>query len=99
MVTLTDRGRRAVDSFRERRNMIVNGALSQLSEEDREEAVLALAKIVKALEEYGAEKATQDRMAQLEDESRTADQSVMASNIISRARQGHGSGKMKIEWD
>jgi len=98
MVTLTDRGRRAVDKFRERRNTIISGALSHLGDEDRQLIALALAKIVTALEEYGAEKMAQEAIVQPHDESQTADHSVLASNI-SRAKQSHGGGKMKMEWD
>jgi MarR family transcriptional regulator, organic hydroperoxide resistance regulator len=97
MVTLTDRGRRAIDTFRERRNTIVSGALSHLGDEDRELVVLALAKMVKALEEYGAEEMVQETVARRDDETRTADHHVLASNI-SRAKQSHG-GKLKMEWD
>ena len=97
MVTLTDRGRRAVDTFRERRTTIINGALSHLGDEDRQYVVLALAKIVKALEEYGAEKMIEEAVVQRNDKSQTADYPGLASNI-SRAKQSQG-GKMKIEWD
>jgi DNA-binding MarR family transcriptional regulator len=99
IVMLTDSGRRAVDTFRERRNTIFGGALSHLDDEDRQPVVLALAKMVKALEEYGAERIVRETNALEGYESRTADQSVLASNIISRAKQRHGGGKMKIEWD
>ena len=98
MVTLTDRGRRAVDTFRERRNMIVSGALSNLGEEDKQLIALALTKIVTALEEYGSEERAQGSVAGRDNESRTADHHVLASNI-NRAKQGPGGGKMKIEWD
>jgi hypothetical protein len=41
---------------------------------------------------------TKEVVAGRDDESRTADHHVLASNI-SRAKQGPGGGKMKIEWD
>jgi DNA-binding MarR family transcriptional regulator len=98
IVSLTDRGRRAVDMFRERRNTIFDGALSCLDADDRQFIVLALAKMAKALEEYGAEKTVQKSAGKQVDKSRTADEFVQASNI-SRGRQGYGGRKMKIEWD
>jgi len=99
IVMLTDSGRRAVDTFRERRNTIFGGALSHLDDEDRQPVVLALAKMVKALEEYGAERMGRETDAPEGYETWTADQPVLASNIISPAKQRHGGGKMKIEWD
>jgi DNA-binding MarR family transcriptional regulator len=104
IVTLTDRGRRAVDTFRERRNTIFNGALSYLGDEDRQQVLWALSKIVKALEDYGAEKATHEeaikKVAALQGgETRTPDQSVLASNTISQTKPGYGRTKMKMEWD
>lgn len=99
MLALTDRGRRAVDTFRERRNTIFGGALSHLDDEDRPQIVSALAKMVKALEEYGAEKAIQEAIAHQGYESQTADQHVVASNNISQAKPGYARAKMKMEWD
>jgi DNA-binding MarR family transcriptional regulator len=99
IVMLTDSGRRAVDTFRERRNTIFCGALSHLDDEDRQAVVFGLAKMVKALEEYGAEKMGRETAAFEGRETRTAEKPVLASNNISRAKQGHGGGKMKIEWD
>jgi DNA-binding MarR family transcriptional regulator len=99
IMTLTERGRRAVDTFREQRNTVFGGALSHLGDEDRQQVVTALAKMVKALEEYGAEKASQEVAARPDDGSRTADQVVLASNTISQAKAGHGRAKMKMEWD
>jgi MarR family transcriptional regulator, organic hydroperoxide resistance regulator len=99
MVALTDRGRRAVDTFRERRNTIFGGALSHLDDEDRSQIVSALAKMVKALEEYGAEKAIQETIARQDYETQTADQHVDASNSISRAKPGYARAKMRMEWD
>jgi DNA-binding MarR family transcriptional regulator len=99
IVTLTDRGRQAVDTFRERRNTIFGGALSHLKDEDQQQVVSALAKIISALEEYGAEKATRETVARRYDESRTADQPVLASNTMSQVKPGHGRAKMKMEWD
>ena len=104
IVALTNRGRRAVDTFRERRSTIFDGALSHLDEQDRRQVVSALAKMVKALEEYGAEKATQEEAsqqvaAQQGYETRTADEAVLASNAMTQAKPGYGRAKMKMEWD
>jgi DNA-binding MarR family transcriptional regulator len=51
-VALTDRGRRAVDRFRERRRSVFNSALESLSSEDHEYVVFALGKVIVALEGY-----------------------------------------------
>jgi MarR family transcriptional regulator, organic hydroperoxide resistance regulator len=99
IVALTDRGRRAVDTFRARRNTIFDGAMSHLNDEDRQQVLLSLAKIVQALEEYGAEKAILEAAAEQDYETRTADQPVLASNTISQAKPGYGRAKMKMEWD
>lgn len=96
IVTLTDRGRRAVDMFRERRNTIFSGALSHLDGEDRQQVVLALGKMIKALEEYRAEKAM---AAQQDEESQTVDRAVLASNTSGHERPGQGRAKMRMEWD
>ena len=72
LVRLTDRGRRAVDRFRERRNDIFCGALAHLGDEDRAHIALALGKVVAALESY---------------ESRTALGPRKASNTGSGARK------------
>jgi DNA-binding MarR family transcriptional regulator len=55
LVTLTDKGRRAVDRFRERRADIFSGALSRLEEGDRAHIVVALGKLIAALEEQEGE--------------------------------------------
>jgi DNA-binding MarR family transcriptional regulator len=73
IVSLTERGRRAVDKVRECRNDLFCGALAHLSDRDREMVVLALGKMVSALERY---------------ETRTADPTYAASKTNSRARKG-----------
>ncbi|MFP5260479.1 MAG: MarR family winged helix-turn-helix transcriptional regulator [Blastocatellia bacterium] len=99
IVMLTERGRRAVDTFRERRNTIFGGALSHMNDDDRQMVVSALAKMVKALEEYGAEKATQEMAAEQAGRSRTADLPAYASNTGGQVKPGHARAKMKMEWD
>lgn len=57
-VALTSKGRRAVDRFRERRRSIFCGALETLSSRDHAEVVLALGKVIAALEDYEARAAS-----------------------------------------
>ena len=73
IVALTGRGRRAVDKVRECRHDVFCGALAYLNDRDREMVVLALGKMVAALERY---------------EARTADGLYVASKTYSRARKG-----------
>src|ERR671932_629782 len=54
MIALTERGRRAVESFRQRRHTIISGALGFLDDLERAQIVLALSKMVGALEQYEA---------------------------------------------
>lgn len=79
LVQLTSRGRRLINRVRERRHDIFCGALANLNDEDRETVVLALGKVINALEVY---------------EVQTAVDTQTASNTISRARkQARSSGK------
>lgn len=55
LVVLTSRGRRVVDRFRDRRNEIFCDALDRLSGEDRAQVVLALERLVAALEKIDAQ--------------------------------------------
>jgi DNA-binding MarR family transcriptional regulator len=57
LVALTGRGRRAVDRFRERRNAIFGDAMAELDGDDRANVVLALSKVVAALEKLDSEAA------------------------------------------
>src|SRR5688572_15506793 len=50
IVVLTDRGRRAVDRFRRRRNQVLSEALVLLDEDDKAHVMVALGKAVRALE-------------------------------------------------
>jgi DNA-binding MarR family transcriptional regulator len=50
MVALTDRGRRAVDRFRQRRADVFCGALARLGEQDQADIAAALSKVIAALE-------------------------------------------------
>lgn len=54
-VVLTVRGKRVVDRFRDRRNEIFCDALDRLSGEDRAQVVLALERLVAALEKIDAQ--------------------------------------------
>jgi DNA-binding MarR family transcriptional regulator len=73
IVALTGRGRRAVDKVRECRHDVFCGALAYLNDRDREMVVLALGKMVAALERY---------------EARTADGLYAASKTYGRVRKG-----------
>jgi DNA-binding MarR family transcriptional regulator len=99
MVMLTERGRRVVDTFKERRNTIFGGALSHMDDEDRQLVVSALAKVVKALEEYGAEKSTQELVSEQAGRPQTAGLPAYASNTGGQAKPGHARSKIKMEWD
>ena len=59
-VALTDRGRRTVDRFRDRRRDIFYGALKSLSGEEQAHLVFALGKVIGALESY-EQKAAHER--------------------------------------
>ena len=72
VVSLTGRGRRAVDKVRECRKDLFCGALAYLSDKEQEMVVLALGKMVSALERY---------------EARTAEGPYPASKSHSRARK------------
>jgi DNA-binding MarR family transcriptional regulator len=114
-VALTDRGRRAIDRFRERRNTIFSGALAHLNDEDRSRIVISLSKMISALEKFDAESALVNsssagremgvqgerdgRPALGGQDSQTAVRPMPASNIDSRAKSGQGGRRMKMEWD
>src|SRR6185503_7749493 len=55
LVALSDKGQQAVNSFREQRNIIFCGALARLDDEDRASIVLALSKMIAALEKFDRE--------------------------------------------
>lgn len=57
IVALTDRGRRAVDRFRRRRNDVLSQALLRMDEGDRGQVLAALGKALVALERYEQEAA------------------------------------------
>lgn len=114
LVALSDRGTQAVDSFREGRNTVFCRALAQLEDEDRSNIVLALSKMVAALEKLDArpvaENSTSARRKKvvyeeqgkypvLDDDSRTAAEPLAASNIHSRMKANQTGRRMKMEWD
>lgn len=55
VITLSAKGRRLVDQFRQRRSEIFSRALTQLSEADQAQVIKALGKVIEALEEYESE--------------------------------------------
>jgi DNA-binding MarR family transcriptional regulator len=115
LVALTDRGKQAVERFRERRNTIFCGALEYLAEEDRANVIVALSKMIGALEKLDAGASVdnsasglQKKIVYEEDEERlaidgrdsqTAVLPLPASNDSSRAKSGQGARRMKMEWD
>ncbi|HEY9233212.1 MAG TPA: MarR family transcriptional regulator [Blastocatellia bacterium] len=115
MIALTERGRRAVESFRERRHTIISGALDFLDDLERAQIVLALSKMVGALEQYeagllgpasGALKlalvAGREQEAETEKAggmAQTAPPVAAASKPSSQWKMGNSTRKVRIEWD
>jgi DNA-binding MarR family transcriptional regulator len=113
-VALTDRGKQAVDMFRERRNTIFFGVLAHLDEDDRSHIMSGLSKMIPALEKFnrgpGIEVASVyvkpvvheecETLPVLEnDDPQTAVQSLFASNTDRRMKGGPTGRRMKMEWD
>jgi DNA-binding MarR family transcriptional regulator len=112
LVALTDRGREAVDRFRERRNTIFSGALAHLDNDDRSHIVLGLSKMISALEKFDMEPVVvevasiyvktvvHEEYETLEDnDPQTAMQPLLASNGDRRMKAGPTGRRMKMEWD
>lgn len=113
LIALTERGRQAVESFRERRNTIFSGALAFLDDLDRAQFVLALSKVVVALEQFEATLkpdtsgtrppdvfAKRDGAAAIaEDGARTAPSAAAASKESGQWKAGNNSRKVRMEWD
>ena len=113
MIALTERGRGAVESFRERRHTIISGALAFLDDLDRAQIVLALSKMVGALEQFEAanypqtsERRVRAVVAQRENETgisggetKTAPSVTAASKQSSQWKAGNANRKVRIEWD
>src|SRR5947208_6919033 len=111
MIALTERGRLAVESFRERRHTIVSGALAFLDDLERAQIVLALSKMVGALELYEADRlqpasAARQRtvVARREPEAekagspaQTAPAVAAASKESSQWKTGNRTRKVRIE--
>jgi DNA-binding MarR family transcriptional regulator len=113
MIALTERGRQAVESFRKRRHTVIIGALTFLDDFDRAQIVLALSKMVGALEqfEHSLHPQTSAPLAPVvipvrESEaetgggaSQTAPPVAAASKESSQWKAGNTSRKVRIEWD
>ncbi len=113
MIALTERGRRAVESFRERRHTIISGALTFLDDLDRAQIVLALSKMVGALEQFEAasypptsEPRALAVIAQRETETeisggeaKTAPSVAAASKQSGQWKAGNANRKVRMEWD
>jgi len=113
MIALTERGRQAVESFRERRHTIISGALAFLDDLDRAQIVLALSKMVGALEQFevliqpqASEKRPLAVVARRESETETAATAAQTAPAVAAAskksaqwKAGNASRKVRMEWD
>lgn len=113
MIALTERGRRAVESFRERRHTIISGALAFLDDLDRAQIVLALSKLVGALEQFEAviQQQTSEKrpfaviarreseMEAAAGEAQTAPTVAAASKKSDQWKAGNANRKVRMEWD
>jgi DNA-binding PadR family transcriptional regulator len=113
MIALTERGRQTVDSFRERRHTVISGALAFLDDLERAQIILALSKMVGALEQFEAAIHPQTSeirrlavVAKHENETKitggeaqTAPSVAAASKISNQWKAGNASRKVRIEWD
>jgi DNA-binding MarR family transcriptional regulator len=113
MIALTERGRQAVESFRKRRHTIISGALTFLDDLERAQIVLALSKMVGALEQFEAALQPQTSaplapvvisVREMNAEAvggaaRTAPPVAAASKESSQWKAGNTSRKVRIEWD
>jgi DNA-binding MarR family transcriptional regulator len=110
LIALTERGRQAVESFRARRHKVISGALAFLDDLDRAQIVLALSKMVGALEQYEttlpfptSEARKLTVVAGHEKEpagvAETASPVAAASNESSQWKTGNSSRKVRMEWD
>ena len=98
LIALTEKGREAIDGFRERRNHIFAVALTHLDGRDRAEVVTALGKVVTALEESVSSN-NESRLGVAGREPETAVQPKKSSNPISRAERAQANQRLKLEWD
>ncbi|MFL6216856.1 MAG: MarR family winged helix-turn-helix transcriptional regulator [Blastocatellia bacterium] len=113
MIALTERGRQAVESFRKRRHRIISGALTFLDDLEGAQIVLALSKMVGALEQFEAslQPQTSAPLAPVVISVRESDAEASggaaqaappvaaASKESSQWKIGNASRKVRIEWD
>jgi DNA-binding MarR family transcriptional regulator len=113
MIALTERGRQAVESFRQRRHTIISGALTFLDDLERAQIVLALSKMVGALERFEVSLQPQtsgtpapavitlrERDAETGGgAAQTPPPVAAASNETSQWKAGNASRKVRMEWD
>ncbi len=102
IIAVTEKGRRIVDGFRERRNEVFADTLSRLGDEDRTEAIGALSKLAAVLNNRAplqgvALSSTPLRPDKVE--SRTKDESQEASKERIQAPVSLSKRRMRIEWD
>lgn len=102
LIALSEKGHQVIDRFRERRNNVFSGALSEIDEQDRAEIVSALEKVVTALEKYVSgttEELSVNQKNVRGDGTETAVRPPQSSNSISRADRVSARARMKLEWD
>jgi DNA-binding MarR family transcriptional regulator len=113
MIALTERGRQAVESFRKRRHTIISGALTFLDELERAQIVLALSRMVGALEQFEASQRPQTSVslaavvisrreadAEISGETgQTPSPAAAASKESGQWKAGNASRKVRMEWD
>lgn len=100
MVALTEKGKRVVDRFRQRRNEVFAEALSRLSDKDRAEVIGTLGKVAAVLDGYETYrlKDLQDTLPE-QVERQTAVEPSDASKKLGHSSVGLPTRRMKIEWD
>lgn len=103
MVALTEKGNRAVDRFRLRRNEVFAEALSRLSNQDRAEVIDALSKVTAALggvqSGQSVPKTAQQQPRTRQKRARTAVDPAQASNEVVNVPPRLPPRRMRIEWD
>jgi DNA-binding MarR family transcriptional regulator len=103
IVTVTVKGRRLVDGFRQERVKVFAAALTRLSEEDQREVIAALSKILGVLHEpvepvvNAAPKSSQPAAPQAS--KWTAVEPPEASYTVERGPISPPKRRIRIEWD
>src|SRR5262249_4275528 len=102
IVTVTPKGRRLVDGFRQERVRVFAAGLTRLSEEDQREVVEALTKILGVLHVVEPVESTAPKPSQpkaLQAPKWTAVELPDASHTVERAPISPPKRRIRIEWD